>query len=350
MRIPWRVVVSFWTIVAFFFIAANVGGAMAAGRPVDWEWDVSREALYWALWVALTPAIIFWFDRFPLQRTPRAIALHSVGAVAVAAVQVAGTRVIHMSALLLLGRLTAARAGDWLRGRPGNTFFLLFTAFWKYWVVIALLLGWRYARLYFDAQRMLAQSQLERLKSQLQPHFLFNTLNSISVLVRDDPVAAQQMIVQLSDLLRLAIETRDTQLVTLREELEFTQRYLAIQKLRFAERLQVHVSVTPEAMEKEVPLMLLQPLVENSIQHGLMGAEAGIVEIIAYVEPGRLVISIWDEATGFGRVRAESPGNGIGLANARSRLEWIYGGGADLLLAPNGSNGSVVTIRVPVAQ
>jgi LytS/YehU family sensor histidine kinase len=187
------------------------------------------------------------------------------------------------------------------------------------------------------------------LKSQLQPHFLFNTLNSISVLVREDPAAAQQMIVQLSDLLRLAIDTKDTQLVTLREELEFTRRYLAIQQLRFGDRLQVRVEVQPEALDREVPHLLLQPLVENSIQHGLRGASGGTVETAASVQDGQLVISISDKAAGLTRQGEESDGRGTGLANARARLAFLYGGRAELSLAPNGGGGSVVTIKLPIA-
>jgi len=173
-------------------------------------------------------------------------------------------------------------------------------------------------------------------------------LNSISVLVREDPAAAQQMIVQLSDLLRLTIDTKDAQLVTLREELEFTQRYLAIQQLRFGDRLQVRVAVEAEALEREVPHLLLQPLVENSIQHGLRGASAGVVQTTAWVKENQLVISIADEATGLAHPGHESEGRGTGLANARARLAFLYGGRAELSLVRNGG-GSVVTIKLPLA-
>jgi two-component system, LytTR family, sensor kinase len=152
----------------------------------------------------------------------------------------------------------------------------------------------------------------------------------------------------LSDLLRLAIDTRDAQTVTLREELEFTQRYLAIQKLRFGDRLQVRVAVQDDALDREVPHLLLQPLVENSIQHGLRGADGGVVEAKVVVEQNQLVITIADEATGVVPAREESDGRGTGLANARARLYFIYGGRAELSLARNGRSGSVVTIKLPV--
>jgi two-component system LytT family sensor kinase len=347
MKLPWRIVLPFWTIVAFFFVVENVSGRLAAGKPVDWEWDVWGELLYWSLWAALTPLIVYWFNRFPLSWNTAAV--HSLGAIVVSVLQVGGMLALHAAALLLLGRLDAARIDQWLYGRPGYAVFLLFTAFWKYWVIVALLRGWQYARLYVDAQRRLEHAQLERLKSQLQPHFLFNTLNSISVLVREDPAAAQQMIVQLSDLLRLAIDTRDAQTVTLREELEFTRRYLAIQQLRFGDRLRVRITVEPDALDREVPHLLLQPLVENSIQHGLRGASGGTVETVASVQDNRLVIRIADEAAGPAQPGEESDGRGTGLANARARLAFLYGGRAELSLVRNGGGGSVVTIRLPLA-
>jgi two-component system, LytTR family, sensor kinase len=348
MKLSWRLVLSFWTIVAFFFVAENVSSRLVAGQPVNWEWDVWSEIGYWALWAALTPLIIFWLARFPLKWNT--VWIHSLGATLVAVLQVGGMYAVHIGALLLLGRLYLAGLDDWLKLRPSYPVFLLFTAFWKYWVVVALVRGWQYARLYVDAERRLERAQLERLKSQLQPHFLFNTLNSISVLVRENPAAAQQMIVQLSDLLRLAIDTKDAQVVTLREELEFTERYLAIQKLRFGDRLQVRMAITPEALDQEVPHLLLQPLVENSIQHGLRGAHAGVVQTSALVEQHQLVISISDEASGVGHTPEETNGRGTGLANARARLQFLYGGRAELSLARSGSSGSVVTIKIPVVE
>jgi two-component system, LytTR family, sensor kinase len=347
MKLPWRIVLPFWTIVAFFFVVQNVSSRLAAGRPVDWEWDVWNEILYWALWAALTPLITWWLIRFPLKWNT--VAVHSLGATIVAVLQVAGMFAVHIAVLLLFGRLSVGHIQQWLQVRPSFPVLLLFTAFWKYWVIVALLLGWQYARLYVDAERRIEHAQLERLKSQLQPHFLFNTLNSISVLVRENPAAAQQMIVQLSDLLRLAIDTKDAQLVTLREELEFTRRYLAIQQLRFGDRLQVRVVVQPDALDREVPHLLLQPLVENSIQHGLRGASGGIVETSASVQENQLVIRIADEATGVAQPGEESDGRGTGLSNARARLAFMYGGRAELSLVRNGSGGSVVTIKLPLA-
>jgi two-component sensor histidine kinase len=347
MKLPWRIVLPFWTTVALFFVVQNVSGRLAAGRPVDWEWDVWNELLYWALWAALTPLIAWWLVRFPLRGNT--VALHFLGATLVAVLQVGGMFAFHLAALLLLGRLTAGHIGEWLLLRPSFPVLLVFTALWKYWVVVALLLGWQYARLYVDAQRRVEHAQLERLKSQLQPHFLFNTLNSISVLVRENPAAAQQMIVQLSDLLRLAIDTKDAQLVTLREELEFTRRYLAIQQLRFGDRLQVRITVEPDALDREVPHLLLQPLVENSIQHGLRGASGGTVETTARVKENQLVIRISDEAAGLAQPAEERDGRGTGLANARARLAFLYGGRAELSLVRNGSSGSVVTIKLPLA-
>src|SRR5215216_2630520 len=128
MKVPRRIVLTFWTIVAFFFVAENVSGRLAGGRPIDWEWDVLNELLYWALWAALTPLITYWLHRFPLQRTRRAIGIHALWAAVISFLHVGGLFAIHAGMLRLLGPLTFGHITEWVQWTPGYTVFLLFTA------------------------------------------------------------------------------------------------------------------------------------------------------------------------------------------------------------------------------
>lgn len=326
VKIPPRLAFLAWVGVAAFFITQNVTTRFASGQPIDWRYDVINELGYWVTWLLVAPLIIWaWRSiRFHRGQRLKATILHTGVGLVVAAIQVAAAYALYV------------------RSRERSVVvFVLFMAFYRYWLLIALLSAWRYARLYTDASTRLARAQLDRLKSQLQPHFLFNTLNSISVLVQDDPKTAQRMIGQLSELLRIAVDTTDAQLVSLREELDFTTRYLAIQQLRFGDRLRVDVNVEQRAYAATVPHLLLQPLVENAVRHGLDNAHGGTVALEANLHNGTLVIAISDSGAGN-----TDPGAGVGLTNTRTRLEFLYGRAAELSFARRDS-GSTVTVTIP---
>src|SRR5205823_9799095 len=158
---------------------------------------------------------------------------------------------------------------------------------------------------------------------QLKPHFLFNTLNSISALMYSDVEAADAMLARLSDFLRLMLDREMDQEVTLQEELEFVRRYLEIEKIRFDERLTIEVDVARDIQQARVPTLALQPLVENAIHHGIAPRpRGGSIAIRARRDDGRLHISVSDDGIG---VRDEHPRERIGLANTRARLQRLYG-------------------------
>jgi signal transduction histidine kinase len=193
----------------------------------------------------------------------------------------------------------------------------------------------------------LARTQLQLLRTQLEPHFLFNTLNAIATLVHANPAAAERMILLLSDLLRRALRERDECYVPLREELDFLDRYLEIEQVRFRERLVVEREIQPDSLEAMVPPLLLHPLVENAIRHGLARrVEGGCLGIRARREDDRLELRIWDDGPGL-EADDGVPGSGIGLGTTRARLEHFYGRAHRLELRPHAAGGVEVAVSLP---
>ena len=194
----------------------------------------------------------------------------------------------------------------------------------------------------------LATAQLQLLRAQLEPHFLFNTLHAIATLMHVNPAAAERMVVLLSELLRRALREMDDREVPLREELEFLDRYIEIEQVRFRERLKVVRDIEPESLAAMVPPLLLHPLVENAIRHGLARkVEGGCLGIHAQREDGRLELRIWDDGPGPG-CDADGPrGSGIGLSTTRARLEQLYGGGHRLELRSRPAGGVEVAVSLP---
>ena len=197
-------------------------------------------------------------------------------------------------------------------------------------------------------QAQLVKARLQALKSQLQPHFLFNTLNSISALMLTDVEAADRMITRLGDLLRISLETAGTQMTTLSRELEFVNCYVEIEKVRFEERLKVSIDVAPETLDASVPHLLLQPLVDNAIKHGISRLVAGgEIRISATADDADLHLEVRDNGPGVREV-APFPSNGVGLRITRERLETIYGEhqSVELLTLPEG--GAVARVSIPL--
>ncbi|HTH47959.1 MAG TPA: histidine kinase [Candidatus Limnocylindria bacterium] len=219
----------------------------------------------------------------------------------------------------------------------------------------------------------LARARLQMLKAQLQPHFLFNSLNAITALLRRDPRQAEATLVALSELLRLALSQSDRQEGTLREELEFVRRYLEIQQTRFGDKLRVERDIELQTLDCQVPTLVLQPLVENAIRHGIEPADTpGVVRVRAARHEGKLVLTVEDDGVGLPtssgrpedpdplhparRASVDSPraeggrpgaGTGIGLANLRNRLLTLYGARQKLELSPGATGGVIVRVEIP---
>lgn len=199
-------------------------------------------------------------------------------------------------------------------------------------------------------QTKLAEAQLENLRLQLQPHFLFNTLNTISSVMYEDVQAADAMVTQLSDLLRLTLRTANSHEIRLSEELQITRLYLKIMQKRFEDKLRVTYAIDAGLENSLVPQLILQPLVENSLRHGLKESSAGIdISIGVKRENGSLILQVMDTGAGLGALDSEAVLNrGLGLANIRGRLEQLYGAGQKFSIANRQCGGAEVTMRFPL--
>ena len=195
-------------------------------------------------------------------------------------------------------------------------------------------------------EAQLSQARLQALKSQLQPHFLFNTLHSISALVLTDAHAADRMIVRLSDLLRMSLESSDVQETTLAREIEFVLSYVEIEKIRFADRLKVVLEIAPDTLDAQVPHLVLQPLVENAVRHGIAKRSAdGVVRIAAKREGERLFLEVRDNGPGLGELDPQS--TGVGLTATRDRLQTLYGNDQAVEIRNVPQSGLEVSVQIP---
>jgi LytS/YehU family sensor histidine kinase len=226
-----------------------------------------------------------------------------------------------------------------------------------YWVM----LGMSHAFSYYNSFRkgelkaselrtQLVQSQLEALKMQVHPHFLFNTLHSISALLSKDTEGARKMITRLGDFLRLTLENSGTQEVTLQQEIEFLNGYLEIERVRFQDRLTTDIKVDPDVLDVRVPNLILQPLVENAMRHAIGNAVAGRVEVTAAPRNGVVRIEVKDNGPGIQAeqlVEARRGRGGVGLANTQARLAGMYGDAAHFELSNNPTGGLLVALEIP---
>jgi two-component system, LytTR family, sensor kinase len=335
---------AFWTVLAtlesvnrmldprgFGFRLMSPAGPIALAFIESW------------LWAACTPFIFRLASRFTLGRAPLLIA---IGVVIAIGVYLAVTFVRVEMFPVPAGRRTPVFAPlrDLARFRFLNQ-FLVFIA----------ILAAGYAREFFLRDRarareamalsaQLAEARLDALRMQIHPHFLFNTLHAISALVERDPAGVRRMIARLSELLRHTIDRRGSDEVPLREELDVLGRYIEIMKIRYQGRLEVELKVDDETLDARVPNLVLQPIVENALEHGAgRVSSGGRVEIAATRRGGVLVLTVCDNGPGL----AGQESAGVGLANTRARLGQLYGEAASLTLAAGDEAGVVVTIELP---
>jgi LytS/YehU family sensor histidine kinase len=200
-----------------------------------------------------------------------------------------------------------------------------------------------------ELERLLAQSRLEMLRTQLHPHFLFNALNAISANVESAPRTARWMLEQLGDLLRLALDHAEDQVIPLQRELAFVDRYMKLQKIRYEDRLDVVLDVDPLALHALVPTFILQPLLENAIRHGIATRSTpGQIEIQAWCEGERLHLSVRDDGPGLAADWDLERCAGVGLSNTRERLRRLYGDGQSFHIEAPVGGGVQVDLRLPL--
>lgn len=336
----WGAVTLWWTVDGLVSAAQVHSMQAAAGDAVSWG-DALLPAMASAwLWIPLTMFALWSAARIPIER--RRIVAPAAAHVA-AAVMVSVARAV---AVLLLndwiGWYSDPPAfADTIAVSLGNNVFI-------YWLLVGVGHAVHYARTARRQHEQLAEARLRVLKSQLQPHFLFNALNTISAYVRTEPETAERIVDRLARLLRETLASAATQEVTLREELAVLEPYLEIEQTRFERRLRVRWSIEPAALDAAVPHFLLQPLVENAIRHGLAGrAAAGTIEIAAWRDGDRLCIRVQDDGVGLPPDFREQRDWGVGLRNSNDRLQQLYGSEASLELAGVPGGGTAVLLRIP---
>jgi two-component sensor histidine kinase len=224
--------------------------------------------------------------------------------------------------------------------------------FWAFWGIAQALRFYQRSkdreRHEAELESRLVQARLQALRMQLNPHFLFNTLNSIASLVYEEPQAADEMIGSLSELLRLALDDSTGQEITLREELNFLDKYLLIEQARFGERLRIEKEIEPEALDATVPILILQPLVENAVKHGIETQLApGVVRVVAKKSGDKLLLQVADNGRGAEAASDGKLKEGVGLSNTRSRLRELYGEGGSLIIRAGETGGFLAEIQIP---
>jgi len=305
---------------------------------------------YWYAWAVLVPGMLWMARRYRFGRHTwkRAAAMH-VGGVVVFTIAHAA---LAVTCRVLIMKAFAGRDVSWWMYFQ-ELFFLNFD--WEmmtYWAVVGLSHALDFHRESQEREltaaqlrTRLAEANLQALQRQLHPHFLFNTLNTISALMHRDTEAADAMLERLSDLLRLTLDRVGTQHVSLKDELDFLRKYLEIEKTRFGERLQVHIEVDLDTLDAAVPNLVLQPLVENALRHGI-GPKigGGRVDIIARREGQDLRLEVRDNGVGL---TSDAFHKGVGLTNTRSRLEHLYGDRYRFECHTPPGGGLLVTVVIP---
>ena len=341
----WFLFLLCWTALALVFASQSYIYGLITGEDKDWSRVFSWTLADWYLWAALSPAIFRLARAFRFERGTwkRALAAHFA-----AAVLFSLAHIFLQSVIQCVTRWSHV-GGDSMTGVYA---FLLTKKFHLNLLTYAAIVGVSHAAFYYrryhERTAQLARARLHSLQMQLQPHFLFNTLNTISELVHHDPRAADRTIARLGDLLRLSLENENQPEVSLRQELEFLQKYLEIEKTRFHDRLTVDFEIAPEALDARVPSMILQPLLENAIRHGIAARPgAGRIKICAARQDGSLEIKISDDGAGIADFSAARVREGIGLSNTRARLRQLYGERQRLVLENSPGGGLEVKLEIP---
>jgi two-component system LytT family sensor kinase len=337
----WALVFVGWTCAGLFFASQTYLSYKYSGGQAHIGIILKLNLADWYVWGLLAPGIIWLARRFPLEHAhwARSAAMHLIAGVGVALLK------------WWLDNLFREYALGFSHGT--SLIYVFHGNLLTYFVLVAATQGYLYYQRYRQGElrsaqlsAQLAQAQLQALRMQLHPHFLFNTLNSIATLIHRDPDAADRMTARLSDLLRLTLDNVGVQEVPLAQELEFLERYLEIEKTRFSDRLVVRIEVAPETLDASTPYLILQPLVENAIRHGIAARSTpGCVIVRAARDNGKLVLEVKDDGPGIQAAAASN--NGIGISSTRERLEKLYGDEHTFELGNAAEGGLAVKLAFP---
>jgi two-component system, LytTR family, sensor kinase len=348
--LTWMAILGAWTLIVLTFSVQAYVFAVARNRPDSFRREFLVASSEWYVWAALTPLVLWLCRRFRITSqnwAPMAF-LHLAAGVVVSLVQLA--------IQVRLNYMISGYNMPYWRALYFFATFQLHMSLLTYWVIVALNHGaYYYAQsrarelAWARMETELANAQLQALNMQLHPHFLFNTLHSISTLIPDDSRAAQEMVLKLSDLLRATLNKIETPEVKLRQELELLGCYLSIEQTRFKDRLTITQEIDAAAFNCEVPTLILQPLVENAVRHGIgKHKQADSISILARREQGRLMLEVRNRV-GHMENGAEN-GRGIGLSNTRARLEQLYGSAQSFSITSCEGGGVAVRISFPATD
>lgn len=354
----WAIGFGIWTIVGISFGTRSYLYSLTNGQPASFWEMVPNYMIDFYVWGLFSPLIFQLVKRFHIERGNmfRGLAFHILaGPLFVIAVTA-----ITIPILWYLGFANPAlypTLGAFFNKLVVNPFYL-HQGLLAYWGTVIVAHAYEYNRQVrigkvraSELTAQLAQAQLAALKMQIHPHFLFNTLNSVAALLHEDVEAADRMITRLSDFLRITLQNSATSVVTLGEELVFLQAYLDIERVRFADRLTVELTIAPDVLDAQVPNLILQPLVENAVRHGISKQVArGCLQIDARRQDERLLIRIDDNGPGKPNGNGNSKrgtNGGVGLANTRARLKQFYGDFEFNMTARKDREGTTVILNVP---
>jgi sensor histidine kinase YesM len=340
--------IGLWTAVAAVFGAQELLRDIVDGHHVWATWDYIRwSMIQWYTWAALAPWVFRLAQKHPIRAPLR---LRGLG------------RQLPLSLGMTMLAMVIGAAVSTVFEPSGFTQQLWYfigqhfaTGLLTYWALFAIRQAMAFheekARRELETSRLsaeLAQSRLQALKSQLQPHFLFNTLHAIATLLDEDALSAEDMLMRLSDLLRAFLEDYDGQEISLRRELVLLDLYLGIQRMRFKDRLTTQIYVSPDTLRGAVPSLILQPIVENAIRHGI-GERVGsdCIEIESRREGDSLCIDVRNRNSILEPGPASASGHGIGLSNTVLRLRELYGDDAAVRLEMIWPQGVVCRLRLP---
>ncbi len=347
----WLVIILVFTGLAVYFLLSRAMVLVSKGLTVDWATQLLNTS-GWFIWALITPVILKLSSKYPLGRK------HFLKHFTIHFCALASSW--FLATLAMIGVRWAANLAQipFLQMLPGGiaqspfSFDIL-----CYGTIMAVETSVRYYRRVeknkirsAKLSSQLGRARLQALKMQLHPHFLFNALNSLSELMQEDPAAAEHMIENLEKFLQLTMKSNHVLEIPFEEELEFLKCYLAIEHVRFQNRLNIKMDIEPQVLKVRVPNLVLQPLVENAIRHGIAPRKAaGQIEIKASRKNGMLMVSIQDNGPGLNRSQRKTLPGGLGLSNTRERLTQLYGNSHrfEMINAPEG--GLIVTLEIPVS-
>jgi hypothetical protein len=339
------------TLLTLFFATKDSFHQLALGLRITWGKNLWWKAMEWYAWGILSPILFRICRRFDFSSEPwRTVLAHLAGGVVVSLVHccilTTGARI---EAQVLHTGMTWPYLFRFILTNHFHEDMLTYSAIVSAWYALEFHNRFREReRRAAQLEAQVAQARLQALETQLQPHFLFNTLNGIAALIYENPKAAHSMLAKLSELLRMSLKGDGEPEVLLRSELDFGRRYLELEQMRFGSRLAIEWDIDPEALDARIPNLLLQPLLENAVKHGIAPvSQPGQITVSARRDKDRLRMRVADNGPGLAETKGLNGDSGIGLQNTRDRLRALYGNEYQIEFSSTKGEGFTVEIAIP---